>query len=267
MHIKRIVMIYNWCFLFITLCTPNIFGSLPQPYTDANGYHYKNEREIRDSKKIAVLAYGSLAKQRENRQTGALLETTQFKPTDLYLPVSLLRQSQGPRLTAVIDPQGHPKKVWAATSHFQYLPNARNNVAAREGSRYLGQNKGYDLTNIFYMKKLVPNHRRDCNEKEISGTSWVISTPRTKQQRRHELPEDTKRAIAQWADGKGYTAVVWASFTPNIKSQREATRRLLQDDVLLRNTQNYVRNLADGAQSPFERAVMGGAEALERLMR
>lgn len=228
---------------------------------------YKNEREIRDSKKIAVLAYGSLAKQRENRQTGALLETAQFKPTELYLPVSLSRQSQGPRITAVIDPQGHPKRVWAATSHFSYLPNARNNVAAREGSRYLGQNKGYDVTNIFYMKKLSPRQTKDCNEKVIAGTNWVINAPRTKQQRINELSEETKHSIAQWADQNGYSGVVWASFAPNIKSQREVVKRLLRDDVLLRNTQDYVRNLADGAQSPFEGAVMGGAEALERLMR
>lgn len=232
----------------------------PQPLVDANGYHYKNENAVQDKRKIAILSYGSLVRQSENMQTHAKLEATAFNPTEITLPVSLTRQSQGPRFTAVIDRDGDLKRVWVATSRFQSLPNARNNLAAREGSVYRGQETGYDLTNIFYMKKLLPGRVKDNNEQAIPQTAnWVI---RSATHERQQLPTPVAQQVARWADNNGYSAIIWASFPPNISSRAEAINRLLQDGVLLRNTQEYVRNLPDGAQSAFEQAILAGANAL-----
>ena len=223
----------------------------------------KNENTVQSKKKIAILSYGSLVRQKKNNQTQAVLEATPFSATAIHLPVSLSRQSQGPRLTAVIDSKGDPKRVWAATSHFHFLPNARNNLAAREGSRYMGERKGYDVTNIFYMKKLLLHQTKDSNEKMIPSTNWAIRLPSNTNQQRQELPDDVVRDIAAWADRSGYTAVIWASFPPNISSQKKMIRRLIRNDALLANTQDYVRNLPDGPQSEFEQAVIAGREALE----
>ena len=123
-------------FLTLIMCA-NFANAMEMPQAqraDANGYRYKDENTIQDKRKIAILSYGSLVKQAENHQTGARLDASAFAPTEIRLPVSLARLSQGNRLTAVIDKNGKPKKVWAATSQFQFLPNARNNLAAREGS-------------------------------------------------------------------------------------------------------------------------------------
>ena len=137
---------------------------LSQPHTDAQGYHYKDENSIQDKRKIAILSYGSLVNQATNRRTGVKLEATPFILTPVQLPVSLSRISQDNRLTAVIDRQGELKRVYAAQSKFQWLPNARHNLAAREGASYRGQTDGYRLNSIFYMKKLLPGRAKDDNE-------------------------------------------------------------------------------------------------------
>lgn len=248
------------------LMSMQLVASLAQPYVDANGYRYKNEDTIQRKRKIAILSYGSLVRQKENRQTHAVLEAMPFSATTIHLPVSLSRQSQGPRLTAVIDSKGDPKRVWAATSRFHFLPNARNNLAAREGSRYIGQNTGYDLTNIFYMKKLLSHQTKDSNEKMIPSTNWAIRLPNNTHQQRQELPDNIALDIASWADSKGYTAVIWASFPPNIASKKEMIRRLIRNDALLINTQDYIQNLPDGPQSAFEQAVIAGKETLQSLL-
>ena len=159
-------------------------------------------------------------------------------------------------MTAVIDRDGDPKRVWAATSKFQFLPNARNNVAAREGSPYRGQDTGYDLTNIFYMKKFAHGRMKDANEETIAGSDrWVIRTEANERQR---IPMGTALALAQWADANGYSAIMWASFPPNLSSQQVAAAKLLENAELLRNSQDYVRKLPDGAQSAFEKAIVAG---------
>lgn len=235
---------------------------LPVPRVDANGYQYKDESTIQDKRKIAILSYGSLVRQDTNRQTGAKLEASPFNPTSIQLPISLTRLSQGNRITAVIDRDGDLKRVWAATSRFQYLPNARNNLAAREGANYRNQASGYDLTNIFYMKKLLPGREKESNEETISGSQrWVIRSQANERQR---LPLAKAQNLARWADEQGYTAIIWASFPPSndLSSHADVIRKLLGNSELLSNTQDYVRNLPDGAQSPFERAILAGAQAL-----
>jgi hypothetical protein len=258
---KKIIGTLTGLLLYMQLA-----ASLSYPYVDTNGYRYTDENTIQNNRKIAILSYGSLVRQKNNRRTLARLEATQFKPTEFYLPVSLSHQSQTNRLTAIIDRNGDPKRVWVATSQFSFLPNACNNLAAREGSRYLGQHKGYDLTNTFYMKKLLHNQTKNRNEKIIPSTSWVIRLPKHKHQRSLELPEDSAHNVATWADSKGYTAVIWASFPPNIASQEEMIQKLIHSNTLLTNTQDYIRNLPDGPQSEFEQAVIAGKEALRSFL-
>jgi hypothetical protein len=235
---------------------------------DANGYRYRDENTIQDKRKIAILSYGSLVNQPANLTTGARLEATAFQPTDIQLPVSLMRESSNNtpqrRITAVVDRDGDLKRVWAATSRFQFMPNARNNLAAREGARLQSQDAGYDLANIFYMKKLVPGRMRDSNEEIVPGVDgWVI---RTAANNRQQLPVEVQQNVARWANAQGYSAVIWASFPPNISNREEVIRRLAEDDTLLRNTQEYVRNLPDGAQSALERVILVGKDALRTLV-
>ena len=230
---------------------------------DANGYKYRDENTVQDKRKIAILSYGSLVKQNTNAQTGAQLHASPFASTNVTLPVALMRQSQGNRITAVIDRAGDPKKVWAAASGFTFLPNARNNLAAREGAPYRGQDTGYDLTNIFYMKKLAAGRMKDNNEEMIPGVpGWVI---RTENNERQKLPVEVTQNLARWADTNGYSAIIWASFAPNISSRAVVIQKLLENNELLRNTQEYVRNLPDGAQTEFERAILVGAPALQNM--
>lgn len=248
------------CLLLLILVIPALSMAGGLPMTDTNGYTYKNENTIRDKRKIAILSYGSLVNQSANLRTGAVLETTGFAPTDIQLPVSLSRISQDNRLTAVIDAQGELKRVYAAQSKFQSLPNARNNLAAREGARYLGQQDGYILDAIFYMKKILPGQVKDSNEDVIPNTlNWVIRHENSERQR---LPINVAQSLARWADGRGFTGIIWASFAPNQGSQAEIIQKLLSDSALLRNTQEYVTKLPDGPQSAFERAVVGGINAL-----
>ncbi len=251
--------------IFITLTVTSLPAMVMDPSlrVDANGYKYKDENTVQDKRRIAVLSYGSLVKQPENQTTRARLMTASaFAPTAVALPVSLSRLSQGNRLTAVIDNQGEPKSVWAAQSAFQFLPNARNNLAAREGAPYKGQDAGYDLKNIFYMKKLLSGRSADSNEEEIDGTRWVI---RVEENSRQKIASNIAQAIANWADKNEYSAVIWASFAPNIGSKSEIVQKLLGDDELLRNTQAYIQNLPNGAQTGFENAIMAGADAIRKF--
>ncbi len=234
------------------------------PQQDANGYRYRNEQTVQDKRKIAILAYGSLVNQCANRHTGALVETFGFHPTSITLPVSITHLAQTNRFTAVIDHEGYPKRVYAAQSKFQFLPNARNNIAAREGSRYRGQENGYDLRYMFYMKKLAPGAHKDRNEENIGESNWVIRIPENPRQR---LPNAMAQSIAQWADSQNYTAVIWASFPPNIESQKAAAAKILENHDLYYNTKDYIINLPDGPQSPFEKAVAQGADAVRNFIR
>lgn len=245
---------------FVFFCSISSAMEAPRVQRDANGYRYRDENTAQDKRKIAILSYGSLVKQNTNNQTGAKLEASAFAPTTIQLPVSIGRQSQGNRMTAVIDKYGDLKRVWAATSDFQFLPNARTNLAAREGSPYRGQDTGYDLTNIFYLKKLLPDRMKDANEELVLNTNrWAIRTEANERQR---IPTATAQALAQWADTNGYSAIIWASFPPNLSSQQAAAAKLIENAELLANTQSYVSNLPDGAQSAFEKAIIAGRDAL-----
>ena len=138
---------------------------------DANGYQYRDENTVEDKRRIAILPYGSLVNQAASTGAGV--------------------------------------RIAATTSQFQWLPNARQNLAGHEGAPYRGQQTGYDLSNIFYMKKLMPARQKDRNEEIIPNTDrWVIRIEAEPQ----KLPIDVAQRIARWADSQGYSAVIWAPF-------------------------------------------------------
>lgn len=228
------------------------------------GYRYTDERNITSKRKIAILAYGSLVNQPRNIDTGAVLQASAFAPAEgITLPVSMSRiSSEGKptrRMTLVLDNQGEPRNVYFATSNFTYLPNARNNLAAREGALYNEQKRAYNLTNIFYMKKIQAGGGRDSDESPVPGTSdWVIlkAAPNPRQ----KLSAETEKALARWADNHGYSAIIWASFPPTLESPENGVQRLNSDAQLLRNTYDYVKNLPGGPQTQFERAIVNKIE-------
>ncbi len=233
---------------------------------DANGYRYEDEGSVQDKRKIAILAYDSLFKHLFNQSTGAkLMISGAFAPINVTVPVSLSRISQTTnRVSEVIDSQGEFRPVYAAQSSYQYLPNARNNLAAREGAPYEGQADGYDLSNIFYMKKLFAGRRPDSNEEEIAG-AWVIR--KAEESPRQKLSAATKQAIVKWADANGYNAVIWSSFPPNTRSQAEIVQKLLSDPKLLSNTQDYIQNLPGGPKTTFEQVILAGPVVLRDVAK
>lgn len=231
----------------VILCVASIPTQAMEDHGTRDPYLYRDENTIRDRREIAVLSYGSLVNDPapDNRPA---LKAGQFSRSNITLPVALSRQSQGNRITAVIDNTlGTDKTMYYATSKFHFLPNARNNLAGREGVPF--RSGQYSLDNIFYMKK---GGTRDSNETPISGShNWVMRASDS----RVVLSNDKSLEIAKWADQKGYTAVIWASFPPNKSSIREVARNLLSDTELLRNTKNYVDLLPDGPQTDLERAI------------
>jgi N-formylglutamate amidohydrolase len=250
------------CLVLLSWITIIQAMELPHYAVDASGYHYKDESEITDKRTIAILSYGSLVKKSVG-PSGVKLHASVFSPTDIFFPISLSRIC-GNRLTATIDvQQGEPKRVWAATSLYHYLPNARNNLAGREGAAYHGQAQAYDLSSISYMKRLASGRTRDENEELIPDMNrWVI---RKQENPRLRLPNDLAKQVATWADAKGYSAVIWVALPPNVNSQQEAIDKLLQNPTFLANTQEYINNLPEGPQTTFENAILAGKEVLQDL--
>lgn len=248
--------------LLLSLIPLSLWAMEPAPHTvDANGYHYTDERDIQDRRAIAILAYGSLVNQPINPRNNVQLIANPFIETDLNFPIALSRRSQGDRITAVIDNQlGEPRQVWASLSGFSYLPNARHNLAAREGTPLRSAHTGYDLSNIFYMKKLLHGKPKDSNEEIVPGMpQWVI---RATENPRQKLLVPTVQAVAQWADLNGFDAIIWASFSPTFNSNAEIMQALLDHDELLYNTQEYTLLLPNGPQTELERIMVNGKDAV-----
>jgi hypothetical protein len=225
-------------------------------------YHYADESAKKDIRKIAILAYGSIV-----NDTRDLKIVDTFVKTKLKVPVSFSRESStgkpNRRISAVIDNKSKEQKnVWYAISAYGWLPNARNNLAEREGAPVNEVTGQHDLTNMFYIKKLLPDQQVEQNEAPIQGTQgWVVRKLATQNNKRQEMSEDTLRALAKWAKKLEFTAVIWTSFPPN-KSRKKIVKALVQDPILLHNTQLYVKNLPMGPQSPFEHAIVNGISAL-----
>jgi|GEM_PF-1522709 len=252
---KKSLLLLTWIMVIHAM-------ELPHHDVDASGYRYTDESTVSNKRKIAILSYGTLVKKSVG-PTGVDLQASFFQPTDILFPISLSRICAN-RLTATIDINGEPKRVWYATSSYGYLPNARNNLAGREGSDYLGQAKGYDVSSISYMKRLTHGQTKDNNEELVPGTAnrWVIRVEAISQQ---IIPPALAKQIATWADKEGYSAVIWVTLPINVKSREEAIDKLLYDPTFLANTQEYVKNLPEGPQTTFENAILAGIEVLKDL--
>jgi hypothetical protein len=186
-----------------------------------------------DTRNVAVLAYGSLINQ-PTGATGKTLHASRFQDTGFGFPVELKRISSKntdkERVTRVIDRSSQDLvPVWYATSELNSLPDARKDLAQREGS-------GDDLTNIYYMKTLLPGKRPDSNEEHIKGTWYARNNAK------NILSQESLGQIADWAGDNGFNAIIWASFPSN--ASLNEIRSLLRSKTRTRNnTKEYIANL------------------------
>lgn len=188
---------------------------------------------------IAVIAFGSLVNQlyspvyHETLQVEAIgtnrsvheyhiAADSPFAPAEnLKLPVRLGRISgvntPQRRITAVLDEHASDEVVFYAKSKFRNLNDAIKNLRTREGIS--AQNKHH----IGYV------NLRDQTDRSRSD---VVA-----------------RKIKNWARTNGFDAVIWTDlpgkgiqFAPNSKG-REILPLLENDEILLNNTADYIRNL------------------------
>jgi len=218
-------------------------------------------------RKIAVLGYGSLINQLTD-STGQHTLNIQgsFQKTPVNLPIDLLRiSSKGTdkeKISRVITPNGQKLFVYAASSAYGHLPDARKNLAKREGA-------GEDLRSIYYLKTLRPEQNPDNNEKEISdGLGGTVIQEVGDQESGYRLDkwvmrndvanllslEDIQK-IAYWANESGYDAVIWAGFPANADKNAIRTRLSTQPDTLTR-TKQYIQNLPEPL-TEFEKEILG----------
>lgn len=184
--------------------------------------------EKKDVRSIAVLAYGSLI-----GRPGELKIKIPFKKTPFLLPVNLTKKSQkSNKLVVTLDNKnGISMPAWYAPSTYTFLPDARANLAKREGST--------GVNNTAYMKKLLPGRSPDPDEKLIPRfPSWVIKQNVPSQTL---LSDDKAYEIAQWAEKNGFQAVIWASYSPTMTP--EQARRELTNETVLKNTRDYLKQV------------------------
>jgi hypothetical protein len=211
------------------------------------GYRYRDENQIRDKRKIVVFAYGSLINQKKSPSNKNKLKAGPFVETNIKVPVSLKRISsantENRRATLIIDNESKDtRNLWAAFSKFAYLPNARNNLAAREGTAYNNQQEGYNLRNIFYMKKLLSGQTSDVNEIPLQNVTgnWVVRGGLE-----ILLPSDLiLRQMAEYANKNGADAAIWAAF-PSNTTWKEVLDKLRDDRTFWINTIDYIGSLPD----------------------
>jgi len=213
---------------------------------------------------IAVLAYGSLIN--ELSRGGHTLEVKNiFQPAPFILPISMRRHSsQGSdneRITAVIDnSQGQAKAIYFATMNASDLKLARENLSMREGSN--GK-----LTYINYIKKDKPSL---ATESLIPNTTqWYTRKPQGEGPyiKDAEISNEDAKKIADWAASNGYDAVIWASYPPNLANEKEAADKLVKakaESNLFKNTVAYINQFPKKAETKFEKAVIGGIDALKK---
>lgn len=222
--------------------------------------------------KILVLSYGSLVKQKDNKKTGALLRATDFHKTSLEVPISftfiaglpatllhshnkkLLNKHPLRRATATIDRLSKENKpFWFAVSKMNSLFEARNNLAAREGAPFLAEKNGYDLTHIYYVKKIDAAYKKAANERFIPGYKhWVaMRAPQRQQLSLQQLQQLVAFTIKQKAD-----AAIWVAL-PSHVTQEELNKIIKRDYHFAHNTAAYIQKMPPGnIMSCFEKKVI-----------
>lgn len=203
-------------------------------------------------RKIAVLAYGSVV-----NNPGVLQVTGPFKNAgNLKLPTRLSRHSSKgkstEKLSVTIDPKASKGNVYYATSEIRRLPQARENLAQREGAT------GRDIkANMAYVRNMR-GMSQDANETFGAYKGWAGVTK--------QLPDKNAQEIVDWAMQNGYDAVMWASLPVNIETgyggtgAQEAVGNLLENNEQLRlNTVAYLKDFPEDLKSAqMKRIIAGG---------
>ncbi len=222
--------------------------------------------------KILIFSYGSLVKQKDNKKTGALLHATPFAKSPIKLPVSftfiaglppyLLHTNKKKwnnfphrRATVTIDRLSKENKpLWFATSKMSSLSEARNNLAAREGAPLNKITQEYEVTHIFYIKKVDNAYKKGNNEKWIPGfKNWVAlrAVNRRQQLSIQQLQQLVTFTIKQNAD-----AAVWVALPSNV-TQDQLYRIIEKDDQFRKSTAEYMQKMPpNNEMSNFEQKVM-----------
>lgn len=234
------------------------------------GYHYRNENEIRDKRKIVIFAYGSLVNEKQSPTNRNKLKAGNFVKTTIKVPLSLGRISNkntpNRRVTVVLDNTSDTTgKLWAAYSKFTFLPNARNNLAAREGIPFL-DNK-YNLEAIMYIKKLLPLTKKDSNEIDIPDMpGWVVKASPSSN---HLLSNSIIKEMAEFTEKNNANAAIWASF-PSNASLAEIQQQLKEDPTLSKNTFFYLQKLPSSTKLDlskyFQKSSSKIGERLRKLL-
>ncbi len=200
---------------------------------------------------IAVLAYGSVVNDPRELQTESDFQLAQ----GLHLPTRLSRHSSKgkptEKLSVTIDPNTSGGRVYYATSSISRLPQARENLAHREGAT------GRDIkANMAYVRDLR-GKGLDDNETFGAYKGWAGVTK--------QMPAASAQKIVDWAIANGYDAVIWASLPVNIETQlggtgaQEAVGALLEgNQQLLRNTRAYLSGFPEDLKSAQMKRIIGG---------
>lgn len=245
-------------FIIIFLILSFNFFNAQEPWKrpTAKGYYYRDE-SILPKQKILIFSYGSLVQQKDNKKTGDMLYAGGFVRTSITVPVSFTFLAGYPsptrRATITIDTDSHDyKPLWVALSDFSYLENARNNLAAREGAPLLSEKKGYDLSYVFYIKKVAHSYKLKKREKRITGHSQWVTFYTSKNQ---QLPTSILQKIIDILESQQAVAGVWVALPSNV--DQKALLAFTQDPVFVKNTSQYIQKLPPGnILTPFEQSVL-----------
>lgn len=262
--------------VFLFLLIPQ-YAHEPWKIPTAKGYYYHDETKL-PKQKILIFSYGSLVKQKDNKKTGDLLYAGEFSKTQIKVPVSFTFLAGYPlhmlnkkttdiahfptrRATATIDSTSKDyKNLWVATSDFSYVPNARNNLAAREGAPLLNQKTGFDVSNIFYIKKVNKKYQVKKQEKKVPKfPEWVTLQPTHEHQ---QLSQDILQEMVTVLNNNNAEAALWVALPSNVDQQTLSTI-LENDPVFVKNTITYIQKLpSDNVLSDFEKKVLEKWEIL-----
>lgn len=244
-----------------------------KPLTTSLGYSYKQEDIIPIQYKILIFSYGTLVTQKDNKQTGDVLLAEPFQKTSIDVPVSYTFLAGFPkklckihtrpsysdrfenrRATVTVDSHSQEfKTLWSAKSKFNSIKNARNNLAAREGSPLISAHVGYDLSSIFYIRKISDWDPKNSNEEYIENyPEWVVLKGKHKHQ---NLNPKILQQMIEYALANNAQAILWAALPSNVTSQK--LQELLKDKAFIKNTYNYISKLPKGHNlTAFEQKVI-----------
>lgn len=221
---------------------------------------------------ILIFSYGSLVKQKTNKKTGALLNAGPFFKTSLGVPVSFTFLAGMPtklitqdirlrnnftkrRATVTIDVYSKEfKPLWVAQSSYTSLSEALNNLAAREGAPFINNTNNYDLSHMFYIKKVTPFYRKKRAEIYIKGAkNWITCKAQNINQ---QLSNNQLLTIVKFIEKNNAQAAIWAALPSNCR-QHDLITLLNNDPTFIANTAAYIQNMPPGNNvGSFEKNVI-----------